>query len=96
MWNAAIPSGKRDWVKRGVAGVSSREKRRTIIRWQHLLNREHPTGTERKIAHTRVRMEGWRQRRLGWTEKTEKLKKERYSLLTRTGLLMEGLSDAGP
>ena len=44
-----------------------------------------------KIAHTRVRMEGWRQRRLGCTEKIEGPKKERYSLLTRIGLLMEGL-----
>lgn len=71
---------------------------RTIIRWQHLLNREHPTGTERKIAHTRVRMEGWRQRRLGRTaqrqKKKEKSKKtligKEEKLLTGIGLLMEG------
>jgi hypothetical protein len=29
-----------------------------------------PTGTERKIAQQRVRMEGWRQRRLGSEPKT--------------------------
>src|SRR5215467_1290480 len=44
-----------------------------------------------KIAHTRVRMEGWRQRRLGCTEKMERPKRERYLLLTWTSLLMEGL-----
>src|SRR5271170_4365092 len=32
-------------------------------RWQHRLKREHPTCTERANAHTRVRMEGWRQKR---------------------------------
>jgi hypothetical protein len=32
-------------------------------RWQHRLNREHPTCTERANAHTRVRIEGWRQKR---------------------------------
>src|SRR5260370_42587347 len=34
-------------------------------RWQHRLNREHPTCTERWNAHIRVRMEGWRQKQLG-------------------------------
>ena len=34
-------------------------------RWQHRLNREHPTCTERRNAHTRVRMEGWRHKQLG-------------------------------
>jgi len=29
---------------RGYCGC---EKQRTLIRWQRLLNREHPTGTER-------------------------------------------------
>ena len=32
-------------------------------RWQHRLNRERPTCTERANAHNRVRMEGWRQKR---------------------------------
>src|SRR5579862_4117132 len=36
-------------------------------------------------------MEGWRQRRLGCVEKINGPKTESYSLLTRTGLLMEGL-----
>ena len=49
-----------------------------------------PNWHRAKIAHTRVRMEGWRQRRLGWTGKIEGPKRERYSPLTRTGLLMEG------
>ena len=34
---------------------------RSKIRWQHRLKRGHPTGTERRIAQQRVRMEGWRQ-----------------------------------
>jgi hypothetical protein len=62
---------------------------RSILRLQHLLKRERPTGTERKIAQQRVRMEGWRQRRLG-SEPKNPLKKNKI-LLTRTGLLMEGL-----
>jgi len=35
--------------------------------------------------------DGWRQRRLGCTEKIEGPKTERYSFLTWTGLLMEGV-----
>jgi hypothetical protein len=34
-------------------------------RWQHRLNREHPTCTERGVAQMRVRMEGGRQYLLG-------------------------------
>src|SRR5215467_4535767 len=48
-----------------------------------------------KIAHTRVRKEGWRQRRLGCTEKMERPKRERYLLLTWTSLLMGGLGSTG-
>ncbi len=44
-----------------------------------------------KIAHKRVRMEGWRQRRLG--SKTRNLQGGRRKTdLTLTGLLMEGLT----
>jgi hypothetical protein len=42
------------------------------------------------IAQLRVRMEGWRQRRLGRTEKWKNLLERVKSLLTRIGLLMEG------
>jgi len=48
-----------------------------------------PTGTERKIAQQKVRMEGWRQRRLGSEPKTH-LRKTK-TVLTSTGLLMEGV-----
>jgi hypothetical protein len=61
---------------------------RSIIRWQHRLNREHPTGTERKSL-IEVRMEGWRQWRLG-TEKNLVQRKNKRTHLAPTGLLMEG------
>src|SRR5579863_2252742 len=48
-----------------------------------------PNWHRAKIAHKRVRMEGWRQRRLGSEPKTH-LRKHK-NVLTRTGLLMEGL-----
>jgi hypothetical protein len=57
--------------------------------------REHPAGTKAKIAHTRVRIEGWRQRRLAAQKKIEGPKRERYSLLTWICLLREGLA-TGP
>jgi hypothetical protein len=50
---------------------------------------KRPTGTERKIAQQKVRMEGWRQRRLGSEPKTH-LRKTK-TVLTSTGLLMEGV-----
>jgi hypothetical protein len=67
-----------------------RRKLRTIFRWQHLLNREHPTGTERKSltksADGRVATEA------AWLNRdTEKINAKNYSLLTWTGLLMEGV-----
>src|ERR1019366_7397854 len=63
---------------------------RSKIRWQHRLKREHPTGTERtKIAQSRVRMEGWRQWRLG-RRKNRVQRQNKKTHLTRTGLLMEG------
>ena len=43
-----------------------------------------------KIAQPRVRMEGWRQRRLRLYGKVRETRGS-YSPLTRTGLLMEGL-----
>ena len=48
----------------GLAPTSiARWNERSIIRWQHRLQREHPTCTERSNRSLRVRMEGWRQ---GW------------------------------
>ena len=55
------------------------------------LKREHPTSTERTIAHQRVRMEGWRQRRPGSEEDHSTTKGNYKTDLTLTGLLMEGL-----
>src|SRR6266849_6931044 len=48
-----------------------------------------------KIAHRRVRMEGWRQWQLGGREKLVQRKNKR-TLLTPTGLLMEGVSAQNP
>ena len=45
-----------------------------------------------KIAHQRVRMEGWRQRRLGSKEDHSTTQGNYKTDLTRTGLLMEGLA----
>ena len=47
-----------------------------------------------KIAHQRVRMEGWRQRRLGSKEDHSTTKGNYKTDLTLTGLLMEGLGSA--
>ena len=44
-----------------------------------------------KIAHQRVRMEGWRQGRLGSKEDHSTIKGNYKTVLTLTGLLMEGL-----
>ena len=44
-----------------------------------------------KIAHQRVRMEGWRQRRPGSQEDHSTIKGNCKTGLTLTGLLMEGL-----
>ena len=69
---------------------------RSTNRWQHRLKREHPTGTERtKIAHQRVRMEGWRQWQLGG-RKNRVQRKNKRTHLTPTGLLMEGVSAQNP
>src|SRR6266849_3580622 len=48
-----------------------------------------------KIAHRRVRMEGWRQWQLGGREKLVQRKNKR-TLLTPTGLLMEGVYAQNP
>ena len=70
--------------------VHSKEwKERSTNRWQHRLQRERPTCTERKDRSLRVRMEGWRQWRLGREKKLSQRKGERTDL-TPTGLLMEG------
>ena len=49
---------------------STRQEARSIIRSQHRLNWVRQPCSERKIAHNRLRMEGWRQRRLGSKAKT--------------------------
>src|ERR1700682_3131952 len=66
-------------------------KTRSILREQHLLQRERPAGTERKFAQQRVRMEGWRQRRMSSEEDHSTSKGNYKTGLTLTGLLMEGL-----
>jgi len=50
-----------------------------------------PTLHRAKIAHQRVRMEGWRQGRLGSREDHSTTKGNYKTDLTLTGLLMEGL-----
>ena len=50
-----------------------------------------PTLHRANIAHQRVRMEGWRQRRLGSEEDHSTTKGNYKTDLTLTGLLMEGL-----
>jgi hypothetical protein len=54
-----------------------------------------PTKHRAKIAHQRLRMEGWRQRRLGSKEDHSTTKGNYKTDLTLTGLLMEGLCRAG-
>jgi hypothetical protein len=49
-----------------------------------------PTLHRANIAHQRVRMEGWRQRRLGSKEDHSTTKGNYKTDLTLTGLLMEG------
>ena len=51
-----------------------------------------PNWHRAKIAQLRVRMEGWRQRRLSWTEEIVEQKNVEKSkkFLTGIGLLMEG------
>jgi hypothetical protein len=52
-----------------------------------------PTMHRAKIAHLRVRMEGWRQRRPGSNVRNPQVeKKQRKISLTHTGLLMEGVT----
>jgi hypothetical protein len=50
-----------------------------------------PDWHRANIAHQRVRMEGWRQRRLGSKEDHSTTKGNYKTDLTLTGLLMEGL-----
>jgi hypothetical protein len=50
-----------------------------------------PNWHRAKIAHQRVRMEGWRQGRLGSKEDHSTTKGNYKTDLTLTGLLMEGL-----
>ncbi len=63
-------------------------KTRSINSWQHRLKREHPTGTERnrssKSADGRVATVATAAR------KSLVQRKEKRTLLTPTGLLMEG------
>src|SRR5205807_9785074 len=62
-------------------GFLCKEKDRSTIRWQHRLKRERPTCTERTEDRShRVRMEGWRQWRLGRREKPCPSKKQKNPL----------------
>ncbi len=70
---------------------TKRPEPRSILRCQHLLKRKRPTGTERTLAHNKVRMEGWRQGRIGSEEDHSTTRGNDKAGLTRTGLLMEGL-----
>ncbi len=68
-----------------------KRKRRTKIRLQHLLNREHPTGTEQKSLNYEC---GWKGGdRGGLAARKKKDLRKHHSLLTSTGLLMEGPCD---
>src|SRR3984957_3395971 len=57
----------------------ARWEQRSTNRWQHRLQREHPTGTERNNRSTRVRMEGWRQGCFGRKARTEKPRQDQKS-----------------
>ena len=54
-----------------------------------------PTWHRATIAHKRVRMEGWRQGRLGSKEDHSTIKGNCKTDLTLTGLLMEGVESGG-
>src|SRR5579862_5746185 len=55
-----------DCVNRLAQGsLFKQQNHRAPIRWQHRLNRERPTCTERINRSSRVRMEAWRQWLLG-------------------------------
>ena len=70
-----------------------KEAERSLIRWAAPTESRTPNWHRANIAHTRVRMEGWRQRRLGGSEKSKSV---RYLPLTGTGLLMEGAKQGNP
>jgi len=75
---------------------------RSITRWQHLLNRVHPTCTERPSLNKEC---GWKggdrsglaqgQEFTGRKEKNKNIltRKKEKTYLTLTGLLMEGLEN---
>jgi hypothetical protein len=56
-----------------------------------LLYGGRPSCTEREIAHQRVRMEGWRQRRMSSREDHSTIKGNHKTGLTLTGPRLEGL-----
>jgi len=59
-----------------------------MSRWQRAYRIENTALAPDEIAHTRVRMEGWRQRQLGCAEEMEVPK---TALFILDGLPMEGL-----
>jgi hypothetical protein len=66
------------------------EKCRSLIRWQHRLQREHPTCTERKSLNEEC---GWKGGGSGSSAERKNLvqrEKQKTIDLTPTGLLMEG------
>jgi hypothetical protein len=74
---------------------SQKGKQRSIIRWQHLLKREHPTGTERESLNYEC---GWKGGDRGGlavrknVSNEKKVAEKSKKLLTGIGLLMEGLN----
>src|SRR5215469_1358582 len=70
---------------------SNRGTRRPLTRQQHLLHREHPTGTERKSLTQECGWKGGDRGGLAEREKVKKTEERVKKLLTWIGLLMEGL-----
>ena len=88
---------RRDQVTATVPGPGSLRKRGTEVANQVAAPTESSTPNLHRanIAHQRVRMEGWRQRRPGSQEDHSTIKGNCKTDLTLTGLLMEGLGRGG-
>jgi hypothetical protein len=78
-----------DCVNRLAQLSSEKMEARSIIRWQHRLKREHPTGTERESLIEECGWKGGDSGRLGGEKKLVQRKNNRTHL-TPTCLLMEG------
>jgi len=64
---------------------------RPLTRWQHLLKREHPTGTEQKLLYYECGWKGGDRGGLAERKKWKKARKGQEKPLTGTGLLMGDL-----